>query len=400
MSGTGIGPGTDSARGWVVVGAGFVAMSTVFGIAYSFGAFFGPMAAEFGAGQAATSAVFSITSFLYFMLGSVSGMAVDRFGPRRVLLVGAGALGLGLLLTSRVSALPVGYVTYGLGVGIGVACGYVPMVATVTGWFERQRATALGIAVSGIGVGTVAIAPLAAALIGRYGWRATYLVFGIAAAVLLTVCAFVVAPPPLAEGVAAPVPALGAAVRSRPFRLLYASVILLSLALFVPFVYLAPYAESHGVGAVAAAGLVGVIGAASIAGRLLIGPLADRVGALVAFRLCYLLIGGSYALWLAGTSYGLLVAFAIVLGVGYGGFVALSPAVIADLVGTAALGGLIGLTYTGAGFGGLVGPPLAGVVIEAAGDGWAIVLFMVFGLASWVVLRAVRPALPEDGAAG
>ena len=74
-----------------------------------------------------------------------------------------------------------GYLTYGLGVGVGVACAYVPMVAVVGGWFLRRRNTALGIAVAGIGFGTVFGAPIAATLIAHLGWRATYVAFAIAA---------------------------------------------------------------------------------------------------------------------------------------------------------------------------------------------------------------------------
>ncbi|CAN5913587.1 MFS transporter [soil metagenome] len=388
--------GIDSARGWIVVAAAFASMFTVFGVAYSFGAFFAPMAAEFGASTAATSVVFSLTGFTYFLLGSVAGVAADRYGPRRLLLLGAVAMGLGLLLTAQVQALWVGYITYGLGVGIGVACGYVPMVATVTGWFDQRRGAALGIAVSGIGVGTVAAAPVAAALIDRHGWRTTYVIFGIAAAAILVACAAIAAPPPASDETAGNGSRLGPALRTRSFRLLYASILLLSLALFMPFVYLTPFAEANGIGTVAAAGLIGVIGAASIVGRLLIGPLADRVGHLVAFRACFLVIGASYLIWFAGASYPVLASFAVVLGVGYGGFVALSPAVIADLFGTEGLGGLIGLAYTAAAFGSLVGPPLAGVVIDAATYGSAIVIFLVFGLASWATLRYIRPASRHD----
>ncbi|MFP5321785.1 MAG: MFS transporter [Acidimicrobiia bacterium] len=380
----------DSRRGWGVVAVAFVAMYTVFGVAYSFGAFFEPMAEEFGASPGATSAVFSITAFLYFLLGSVSGVAVDRYGPRRVLLTGAVVMGGGLVLTGQVGSLWVGYLTYGFGVGIGVACGYVPMVAVVSGWFQQRRGAALGVAVSGIGFGTVATAPLAAALIDRYGWRTTYVVFGLASAAILAACAVAVRPPPTSAAMETDLRSLRDAVRTRSFRALYLSTFLLSLALFVPFVFLVPFAEDRGIGAVAAAALVGVIGGSSIAGRLVIGPLADRVGHLVAFRLCFLLIGASFALWLVGDAYAVLVAFAVVLGVGYGGFVALSPAVIAGLFGTDGLGGLIGVSYTSAALGGLIGPPIAGVVIEATSHRTAIAASMVIGLGSWAALHGVR----------
>lgn len=142
-------------RRWVTVAAAFVSTFTVFGVAYSFGAFFDSMADEFGTGRGLTALMFSVTTALYFGGGVVSGRFADRYGPRPVMVVGTVSLGLGLLATSAVGSIWLGYITYGLGVGTAVACGYVPMVAMVGGWFERRRTTALGIAVAGIGAGTL-----------------------------------------------------------------------------------------------------------------------------------------------------------------------------------------------------------------------------------------------------
>ena len=151
-----------------MVAATFVALCAVYGVAYSFGAFFKPMAAEFGARRSATSAVFSITVLVWCFLGPVTGHLSDRFGPRIVVATGAVVMGAGLALTSMIDRLWLGYLTYGLGVGVGVACAYVPMVAVVGGWFLRRRNTALGIAVAGIGFGTVCGAPIAAASISHH----------------------------------------------------------------------------------------------------------------------------------------------------------------------------------------------------------------------------------------
>jgi MFS family permease len=383
--------GVDGPEGWRNVVAGFVSMATVFGVAYSFGAFFGPMAEEFGAGRSATSLVFSITAFLYFGLGIVSGPAVDRYGPRPVLLAGAAAIGTGLLLTSLVDRLWVGYVTYGLGVGIGVACGYVPMVAVVSGWFERRRSMALGIAVSGIGMGTLVVAPLAAALIDDLGWRSTYRVFGAAAAVSLVACSFVASRPPHREVVAG-APDVTAA-RNPAFAVLYVSGLLVSLALFLVFIFLTPFAEDHGIARVPAAALVGVVGAASVAGRLVLGGLGDRLGSVRTYRACFLVMSLSYLVWFATTTYPWLLAFAVLFGVAYGGFIALSPAVMADIFGTRAMGRLVGLQYTSAAIGALAGPPLAGLVIDATDSyRWAIGGAFALALAGWGVLGRLAPA--------
>ncbi|CCG03633.1 Major facilitator superfamily MFS_1 [Blastococcus saxobsidens DD2] len=371
-----------------MVAAAFAAMFVSFGIAYSFGAFLEPMAEEFGSGRGTTSVFFALTSLTYFGLGALSGVAVDRYGPRRVLLVGGLALGAGLAATSQAGELWIGLVTYGLGVGIGVACAYVPMVAVVSGWFERRRTLAIGVAVTGIGLGTLTVAPLAAALIGEFGWRNTHLVLGLAGAVVLVACSLVVSRPPVQAGPAALT--LREAVRNRDYRRLYLASGLMAVALFVPFVYLPGYAEEAGVDPVAAAALVGVIGAASTAGRLLLGLVAARTGTLRTFQGCFLTMGLSFVLWGLGGGYGVLVAFAVVLGVGYGGFVAIGPAVVAERFGTTRLGGLLGVLYTSAGIGSALGAPLAGAAVDAFGSYVpAIAGCLALGLAAYLTVLSV-----------
>jgi MFS family permease len=377
--------GLGSAEAWRNVAAAFLSTFVVFGVAYSFGTFFEPMAEDFSAGNAAISLVFAITSFAYFMLGPVTGPLVDRFGPRPVLLAGAVGLGVGLTLTSMVEQLWLGYVTYGLGIGIAVACGYVPMVAVVGAWFDHRRGTALGIAVAGIGVGTLVVAPLAAAQIVRFGWRATYLQFAVAGTVLLVVAAALSSKPPARLGGAPR--RLRTTTRSPAFAALYGSMLLMSMALFVPFVYLPPYAVANGASRVAGGTLVGLIGMSSVVGRLGLGVVADRFGRIRVYRLCFVAMAASFTIWLVASDYPWLVVFALLFGVGYGGFIALNPAVVAEAFGVVGLGAVVGILYTSAGIGSLIGPPLAGAVIDATGTyTWAILGAMAAAVAAAVVL--------------
>ena len=378
----------DSGRSWMVVGATFLSTFTVFGVVYSFGAFFDSMADDFGTGRGATALMFSITTAWYFGLGLVSGKAADRFGPRPVLLVGAVALGVGLLATSRVESIWWGYLTYGVGAGTAVACGYVPMVATVGGWFERRRTLALGIAVAGIGAGTLACAPLASALIDAHGWRTAYVVFGIGGTALLLIAALGAHRPPIVVG-QAPLD-LRSVVRQRAFIVLYTGALLGSLALFVPFVFIKSYATDQGIDNRLAATLVGLIGASSIVGRLGLGALGTRFGSVRLIQFSFGSMAASYLLWLvAGGSFAVLVIFTVVMGVGYGGFIALSPAVVATLFGTVGMGAILGATYTAAGIGGLIGPPVAGELIDRASYSAAIVFAMVLTTLATVVLLAL-----------
>lgn len=371
-------------------------MFTVFGIAYSFGAFFGPMAREFHSGAGATAAVFSITAFLYFGLGVLSGWVADRIGPRKVVFAGAVVMGGGLLLTAIVPSIELGYLTYGLGVGIGTTCGYVPMVGAAGGWFHTRRGLAIGIAVSGIGLGTLFVPPLAAALINAHGWRSTYAIFGVASFLILSACAAAASRP--ADLPPAGSLSLGRAVRTREFALMYVSALFLSFSLFVFFVHLVPYAEAGGIDAVRATTLISVIGAGSFLGRVTLGWLAGRAGSVRTYQGAVLLMAASFVIWLLQPGYEALAAFAFLMGFGYGGWVALSPAVAADLFGAVGLGGTVGALYTSAAIGALVGPPAAGFLKDATGTYRpAIAAAMVLAVLSLLVILPLRRSGNVDG---
>src|ERR1700754_354159 len=115
----------DSRRAWVMVLVSFVVGFVVFGTLYSFGAFFGPMSAEFKASRAAVSAFFSVTGLVFYLAGSVVGYLGDRFGPAIMAGLGAVVMGGGLILTGFIGQMWEGYLTYGVGVGIGAACAYM-----------------------------------------------------------------------------------------------------------------------------------------------------------------------------------------------------------------------------------------------------------------------------------
>jgi MFS family permease len=375
----------DSPRAWVIVFAAFLSMFTMFAVVYSFGVFVKPMTVEFHSSRAAISAVFSITAFIYFLFGAAAGHISDRIGARPMVVASALLVGTGLILTASINRLWLSYLTYGLGVGVGVACGYVPMVAVVSGWFVRRRNTALGIAVSGIGFGTIVGAPLAAKCIVLYGWRATYVLFGVLSTSLLLFVAALAKRSPIARSKSGP--STGEALRNPAFMLLWASSFLCSVPLFVPFVFLPAFARDLGVSAVASAALIGVIGVASVCGRLGLGTLADRLGLVGLYLFCFLLQALSYAIWLGAHSYATLVIFALVIGTGYGGYVALAPAVLAQFFGTGNLGALVGTLYTSNAFGTLIGPPLAGFIIDRTGGyRWAIAAALAMATAAFLVL--------------
>ncbi|MGH7988149.1 MAG: MFS transporter [Candidatus Binataceae bacterium] len=388
----------DSPRAWLMVAAAFVACFVVFGVTYSFGVFFKPMALEFHASRTAVSAFFSITGLIYYTLGSLTGRLSDRFGPCVVVGTGAITMGAGLILTAFIGRIWLGYITYGIGVGVGAACAYVPTLAIVGGWFRKRRNTALGLAAAGTGCGTLMVSPLAAALIGRYGWRITDVIFGVAAALLLAVCAAIVeAPPPLPAATPRP---LGKIVRSFEFVMLYLSWLLATTALFVAFVFLSPFARDHGASGLAAAALLSLLGGMSIPSRIGIGFLGDRLGTLTLFKLTVFVMGASYALWLMLPGYGWLAAFAAILGLSYGARISLMPGVLIDFFGLQDVGAMLGIFFTSSGISAVAGPLLAGFVVDSSGSyRWGILFALAMGLAGFCVVIPLRERMAHENRA-
>ena len=382
----------DSSRSWWIVVAAVASMFTVFWVGYSFGAFFDSIAEEFDTGSGATALAFSITIAVSFFLARWTGQWGDRFGPRPLLVAAAGFLAAGLLATTVVPNIYIGYVTYGLGVGLAVSLGYVPMVSAIATWFDTKRATATGIAVAGIGLGTMIGSPASAALIEATSWRTTYVIYAIGGAAILLAAAVIARPGPAAvdPGELPPIRSLFA---KRDFRLLYGATAFATVGLFAPFVFIASYAEERGTSEVWAAVLISVIGGASVIGRLGLGALATRVGSMRLFRLSFTVMAVSHFIWLsAGDRYWQLLLYALVLGGGYGGFIALSPVVTAERFGLVGLGGVLGTLYTAAGVGTLVGPPLVGVFRDEFGYRTAITFATAMTFVAVGILLGFRPS--------
>jgi MFS family permease len=362
--------------GWWVVAAAFAITFLGFGSAYTFSAFLEPLQRDFGASRGSVSSVFSLAGFLYFGLGIVSGPLADRFGPRPLVVSGMVLLGVGLALASAAQNLIEVDAAYGLGVGLGIGCAYVPAIGAVQRWFVRRRGFASGLAVAGIGVGTLVMPPLASLLIGSLGWRGAYLVLGALALVLGCGMALLVENDPRGRALnpdgdalagssaQADGAAVGEAIRSGRFISLYAACLICSFGVFVPFVHLVPFARDHGIAAPMAALLLSVIGLGSTAGRFFLGTIADRMGRERSLLMMYVGMAASLAIWALSANAWSLAVFAAVYGVFYGGWVAVLPAVVTDYFGGRNVSGIIGVLYTSVAFGTLIGPSAAGFAFD------------------------------------
>jgi predicted MFS family arabinose efflux permease len=374
----------DSRRAWATALVSFVAMFVTVGTGFSYGVLVLPASRDLGVAEGTVAGAFAVTIMMFFLLGAPVGLLADRFGARVVLLAGSLAMGGGLMVTATASQPAALYLGHGALVGLAMATTFIPLTAAVSSVFVRHRATAMGVAVSGIGLGTLVTAPLLAASIRSVGWRDTYLGAAVVATLVLALCAALVRAPLLHDRESAPV---SAATGTRDYRVMYASQVLLSMAIFTPFAHLPAYAEQSGVDALEAAGLVGVIGAASVVGRLGLGWVADHWGLFATYRACFVAIGVSFVAWLwPGAPYPALLVHALVLGVGYGGFVALLPALVAHRFGLDGLGGVLGILYTSHVIGAGLGPLATGLLVERLGYAPAGVAGLVSGFAAAALL--------------
>ena len=377
------------------MGASFTALAVIFGVAYSFAAFFESFAAEFKASRAEVSLVFGLSGLLYFVLGAFGGMLADRFGPRLVTSAGmlciAAALGFGGAATSILQLTLV----YGVGLGLGIALVYTPAIGCVQPWFTRRRGLAAGIASAGIGAGTFFVPLLAALAIAQWQWRGAMwaLAAGVVVVGLIATLTLRRAPAAArrADGIVPGTP-LAEALRTRSFRWLYAMCALGAPSMFIPFAHLSAAARDLGIGDAKAVGLVGLIGIGSLTGRFVIGAVADRVGRPMTLVGVQASLGLSMLLWLVAAGYPALAVFALWMGVSYGGIVSLMPALCMDLYGARAVSSIIGALYTGAALGNVAGPWLAGRVFDGRGSyalviAGCAVLSMLATLSAW---RAVR----------
>ena len=385
----------ESRKAWVMVWASFVCLAVIFGVSYSFAAFFESFAKEFSAQRADVSWIFGICGLVYFVLGALGGMLADRWGPRLVCMAGMGFIALGLYVTSLAQSLDTIYLSYGLLVGLGIAFVYTPSIASVQPWFSKRRGLASGIASSGVGAGTLLLPVIVSVLLTQMPWREALQVLSLGVLGVGLSAAFLLERAPIQGGLAKgalPGLSLKEAVNSPSFQWLYMGALLGAPVMFIPFAHISAAARDAGVPESQAVGLVGLIGIGSLVGRFAIGWLADRLGRVKTLMLMQALMGLSYLIWAVAQDRWMFAFFAIWFGLSYGSIVSLLPAICMDLFGGKAVSAIIGTLYTGAALGNLLGPVLAGKVFDIT-HSYGMVIWITLGISAvatfscWRILK-------------
>lgn len=367
--------------GWQVVGAAFAVLFLTYALQFSYGLFATGMVDDLGWSRADTALPYSIYVFFYSALSAVTGRATDRFGPRRVISVGALLLGVGWGLSALATAPWHLCVSLGVIAAFGTSVSWVPCNATVARWFSRRRGTAVALASSGASLGNFVGPVIAGVAIQSLGWRWSLALFaGISAGLMLVAARYMIRDPETVgqwpDGDATPPSAAALAGGYRPrealrltdFHLLTLIYFLTWFVLFVPFVHGPALARDLNLPAYAGASLLSAIGIGGTVGRLGAGSASDRLGRCpTLFAICGLQALSLVQFSLA-QSVEALWAAAVVFGVSYGGGVALLPALCGDLFGRAHVAGVVGVLFAIAGSPSAVGPWLAGVLFDASGS--------------------------------
>jgi sugar phosphate permease len=367
------------------------------------------------------------------LFGFAAGWTVDRFGPRRLMMAGivmAGGALIGLGATSLAGAFYFFYFFNALGYVCG---GPLPCQVLVSRWFDKTRGKVMGIAYLGIGVGGAIVPLLSAWLTARVGWRLSLqLLGGLIVLIALPLAYFVKEDP---DEDARPKPSRSGneqktsdrsetalpdgdakASPSDVARRLQPSVSIAAI-LRTPAFYLLALGSMCSIAAVGgtnqhlklflsldrghsqaeAAGLISLVLTISIAGRLLMGWLADRVPRKRVMVLIYLLVAAAIPLLLVRTAApgaATLYLFAAIFGLGLGGEYLIIPLMAGELFGIGVLGRVMGIVLTADGVAEATAPLLVGYLRDRTGSyntGFLVLIgIALVGAAAVACLPAAR----------
>lgn len=175
----------DGGWGWVVVAASFLIATVADGLAFSYGLVNDKLVLYFEATSAQTSLIGSLFISVPLIAGPIMSALVDRYGCRKMTILGGIASTIGFVAASYSNSIEVLYITYGLMAGLGMGLLYVTAVVCIAYWFDKRRNLAVGLGSCGVGFGTFFYSPLTTYLLEEFGWRGTLLLLS---GTVLNVC--------------------------------------------------------------------------------------------------------------------------------------------------------------------------------------------------------------------
>jgi MFS family permease len=389
----------NSRYGWVIVAAGAFMGCVAIGSIFSLPVFLQPMATATGWSRTEISLAMTLD---FMALGIASfgwGMVMDRVGPRAVLLCGSAVLGLGLVLASQAATVGEFQFLYGILVGAGGGAIFAPLMATVTGWFDRHRSLAVSLVSAGMGVAPMTVAPVAARLVVMYDWRFAQLAIGLAVWALLLPAALLIrrAPVPVGDqgkqAAAEPAMNVWSALTSPQFAVLGLAYFLCCATHSGPLFHTVSYAISCGLSVTAAVSIYSVEGLAGLFGRIAFGLLADRFGAKRTFISGLLLQATAAGCYYFARQRSEFYSVAVVFGFAYAGVMPLYAVLLRENFPLQIIGTVVGAATMASSLGMALGPLAGGEIFDISGSyGGLYVGSLLLGLGATAIMLAYRPA--------
>lgn len=372
-----------------------LAINLILGVLYSWSVIKKALVADWGWSNTEASLPYTVSVATFALMMVFAGRAQDKYGPRKVALLGGLLLGTGLIASSFTQNPTVILLTFGVIGGMGIGFGYSAVTPCAIKWFDaKKKGLISGIVVSGVGLSPVYIAPITNMLYKAYGLEYVFLYLGIFALAVVCLLSLLLRNPSPSEApvqVPAQAPSNAPAasntqsaatasestqksdytwqemVRMPSFYLLWFSYLMSAAAGLMLIGHMASIAS---VQANWQAGflLVVILAVFNFFGRIMGGVLSDKVGRTRALLLVFLIQAVNMFAFSFYTEIPTLIAGSALAGLAYGALFALFPAATADLFGLKNLGVNYGLVFTGWGVAGIIGPIVGGLVADATGS--------------------------------
>ena len=400
---------------WVLIASGLI-INLCLGTTYSWSVFVHPLTDYFTTrlGQAVTAndvlMPFSVILAVFAITMALTGTYVETHGPRKVTIIGCILTGLGWLLASTVTSLPMLCVMYGVIGGMGIGIAYGATVAIAARWFPDRRGLAVGMTVLGVGFSAFITANLAGYFIALYGVMSTFRIFG-AGIIILTVplalpLTFPPAgwtpagwnPPQLREGEHVTCECnRSAMLRTPAFYGLWICYFIGCIAGLMAISIAQPVGtELVHIGTGLATALVGFFAIFNGGGRPVFGFLTDRLTPRYTAMMSFVLIAlASLAMWQVPLVPVYIIAFAVLWGCS-GGWLAIAPTATASYFGTGDYPRCYGLVFLAFGAGAIAGPQLAGFIRTTTGNylgvfPWVLALAIIGFFIAFVLMKPPQP---------
>ncbi|MGY3636831.1 MFS transporter [Bradyrhizobium sp. Lot33] len=311
--------------GWFVVLGSMLALVVGNGaiILFTFGALLQPISSEFGWQRSVLASAVVTAHVTGALIMPFVGVALDRFGARRVALPAIVIFALATAAGGLLGASPLAFMLLYAFLGLVGAChSTLTYGRVVSTWFDGRRGLALGITLAGIGIGAALAPKYTHYFVVEYGWRQAYFALG---ALLLLVgfpsVALLVRERPqegrveaaLAEGMT-----LGQALHNYRFWFLAVAIMFVAAAVNGTIAHIVPILRDRGIDAGAATTAVAVAGPSLIVGRVLSGLALDRFYGPYVCAFCFLVPLVGIAILGCGATGSLAILAAVLLGLGLG----------------------------------------------------------------------------------